>query len=519
MIKSVLSSERKPVQSLRCGVHRGVFYLGTTLPQGQDAVVTSDRNIFVAWNKGRDEIKEIFGLNYRFSFDADLLDGHFSINAVRRWMEGEVGESLASVYKKVLANNKKYIYLPSVEAHEYVALDILSTYFLAIFEAKGRTLMIAEQGSGKTRQGRLYTLQACNTLSSPDITKAAFFRAVESTCCTLIIDDFDSVGEDQKLDIVQHFKTGYKLSGKTLRVAEHTRRIEAFHNFGHVVLNGTLALDTVSADRAISLPLIKYDGKATKKDIVEGDPYWSSLRDACFLSSLTFWQDVKIAYDGAQSRLRGRSFELARPVLTLAHLIDTKLFLRITRWLESRFQEAQLVDLENDWFYLALKKFKDLPNGESIPLSEIVEHVATSVLDTGGGDFVKKKRGIAIYLGRKFSSVPLFRPVYVHGKREIKLPSRRKLEQYLHVKGWDRVGEGGTGRGKRGLASSPKTEDIGKPNTTRPTDDELCWMIQDRGNRYPLTEFAGKFGDAAIQRLKNRQQIIEMPAGYLQVLR
>jgi len=353
----ILSRERSIPSQIKCGIHHNIFYYGTTLMgEGMKpltAVVTSDRQIYVNKGKEEDEIKRDFKLFYRYPFEYEAIDTHVSTNALKEYINGRIPPTLPQLFKRLTELNKKYMYYPREEAHEFVALDIISTFFLPCFEAKGRTFLEAEKGSGKTRQCSIYRLLSFNPVMSADISKSSFYRLLESTCGTLIIDDFDSIGEEQKTGTLQHYKTGYKSGAKSTRTGEASfggkRQQETFRNYGHVVMNNTTGLDDISADRSVFLPIVKYDGELTNKTLDEKNVVWSVTRDDLYLAGLVNWNLVKDSYELVKSDvLKARQLEVSRAVLAIASLVGDDIFNRMESWLAERFEEYSNFDPETD---------------------------------------------------------------------------------------------------------------------------------------------------------------------------
>jgi len=445
-LKTLLSIERKPIQSLKTGFFCDALYFTTISANGKTIVVTSDKQCYVDWGKDEDgnpnnEIKSVFRLPYRYSFEIDVLDSNFSISAVDLWLHGNPKiKTIKELFEIIFNNNQKFMYYPDINAHRYVALDIISTYYMPLFEAKGRTLIVSEKGSGKTRQCILYKLQSLNAIMSSDISKSAFFRIMESTCVTLIIDDFDDIQDEQKRDVLQHYKTGYKQGNKAIRTGEKARKIDAFRNYGHCCMNNTMGLDEISQDRTIQLPILKTDREdVTKNDINEQSPSWKYLRDNLFWSALTYYKDVQQAYTSVQSKLKARQFEISRPVLAIASLIDLKLKEDVEDWLKESFEETSQIDFETDWTFLGVVQFKDKKGGDNIILTDITEEVASKTEDRQSHTYNTKKRGIATFLGKFFKNTPVFKPVTVNGRRHIKLVSTKRFDSYIKMKGWDKV--------------------------------------------------------------------------------
>ena len=276
---------------------------------------------------------------------------------------------------------------------------------------------------------------------SSDITKSNFFRLMESSCGTLIIDDFDSLNDEQKTDVLQHYKTGYKATSKSIRqnTDTKTRKAEGFRNYGHVVMNNTLGIDDVSADRSVYLPIMKVSGDITTRNIEEQNADWESIREGLFSCSLNFWREVKDTYELLTSEVfSGREWEITRAVLTIAELISLELRTRLEAWLKEQFSDHSVFDLESEWDFIAFSWFFSFDEGQDIGLSEMAEHVAqkSGVSMVDDDKYKRKVHGIKVFLGKVFGKTPLIKTKHPKNKAFVSCFSHEKLKQYFEVKKW-----------------------------------------------------------------------------------
>ena len=263
-VQILLSKPKPKYQSLGIGIWNNVFYYGTKIyeeDRGYDAVITSDKKIYVNW-KNDNKIKKDFGLNYRFEFFDDLIDYTWSNKSIHEWLYGQPKiPTFKKIFGKIRLTNKKFMWYHDDRWHDFVSLDIIVSYFNEIFENRGRILIVAEKGSGKTRQSQIYQLFVFNPLMSPDWTKSALFRTIESTKGTPIIDNFDDVNEDLKNDIMCIFKQ-YKKGTKSVRTeGERKRKPVGYDLFCSMVLNNILGLKEVDEDRSNKIQLLKSKNK------------------------------------------------------------------------------------------------------------------------------------------------------------------------------------------------------------------------------------------------------------------
>jgi len=83
-IQEMLKKPKPKFKSLGMGVHNDTFYFGSKIYDENgssfDAIITSDKKIYVNWHfgwksTGINQIRNHFGLNYRWEFFDSILDG------------------------------------------------------------------------------------------------------------------------------------------------------------------------------------------------------------------------------------------------------------------------------------------------------------------------------------------------------------------------------------------------------------------------------------------------------------
>lgn len=453
-MEAQLTGDRPAISQIKTGLHDGLLYFGFVSSEGHTGVITSDKQVFFDFGKADNQIKNVFGLNYRYRFEGDILDSFFSISGIKRFLQGSEIVTLKNCYDRIKDSNQAFMYYDNNTSHKLIALDILKTYFLPIAEAAGRTVFIAERGSGKTRQSMVYKLLGCNSVASADISGPAFFRVMESTCVTLIIDDFDSLNEEQRIAVIQHYRTGYKRVSKAVRVSDQDRRLDAFRNYGHVVLNNTMGLDATSLDRSWQVPLRKSNERFLSKDLHESDPNWKSLRDDLYICALSCWEEVSKHYDSVTSRLRSRDFEKSRLLLALAQAIDPELKEEIERFLIDLKERNPSYDPE-DPFFIAMLELSKMEKGQSKSFKEISDIALANLLNPSSRDYRKEKHGWDVRLGKKLHNFPGLRPKTIQGQPYLEVTDSKAIRGYIESLGGVGSGVVGCGGVEEGWQGSP----------------------------------------------------------------
>ena len=426
-IRSLLLKEKPVSKSLGMGLHNNIFYYGTKVydedGEPHDAIITSDKKIYVNW--GSDNQIKNFGLFYRWPFFEGVLDMQWSNMGISKWLNENCEDiTVEGAYKKILEKNIFYIDYHDQRWHKFVSLDILSTFFTECFGCKGRTLYSQEHGSGKTRQCELYKTMAFNSAMSIDWTESSIFRSIESTKATIIIDNFDDISEETRKAMMTVFRA-YRKS-KTVRTeGERRRQPMAFDLFTSVILNNLIGLDEVSEDRARKPKLLRSKNmEIVNRRIDQKNPEWQHLRDEFYICGLQNWKTVVETYEKMkEDRLVGRNLEVYEDILTLAKVISDELYEEMLGLIQAELEQKSIRELSRDYLYLGMKTILEILERERlaekwIKVNDVVEEVARILWNPESKDFERKKRGIAIYLGKSFKNNTLFKGRMYHGTSE-----------------------------------------------------------------------------------------------------
>jgi len=441
----VLSKEKKENMQLKCGFFDNKLYYGTNVEidgKIENLIVFSDGTPVC----GQQAIK-YHGINYNCDFQEHMLKGHISNKIIKKFLEGSINaptfkEMADSIYRK----NSKYMYYPNDVSHKIVVCDIMATYFLPLFNSFGRTVFVAEAGSGKTRQAELYEAMAFNTFKTSDMTSAVMFRLLESSVVTLIIDDTDNLSKERMEELMQHFKTGYKKGAKAARMGDGSSKgkIETFSNYGHVVINNTIGFDDISMDRSKEIEIIKSNDPNITSIDVEDEPKrnWSDIRDYMFLLAMNRWGDVKDSIKKvSKSKLNGRQLEVCTSVLAVAKLIDESWFNECLVYFEEMFKDRQSNVSDGDWGFELCKQFFLKENYDEIQNKDLAKELLSQEDITSANPQYKKllndrSRFVSKYF-RKMKG--LFKPGRNAKGNFTQLKDKEKFCNWLKTKGWERM--------------------------------------------------------------------------------
>ncbi|MEK7099657.1 MAG: hypothetical protein AAB883_00760, partial [Patescibacteria group bacterium] len=407
-----------------CGILDDQLYFGIAYRHGKtkrDGIVFDDGRFII---DRKDDAGGFAAVNFHPScvFLDDALPHKWQNQAVMQWCEfkGRVLDvSVKELVDRVRDVNRRCVWHVDERVHDLIACDVVATYFLPCFKARGRIFLNADKESGKTAQTQVYATLAFNALMSVNMSPSSMFRSVESTCATLLVDDFDDLQDDERRELVRLLRA-YKCGVPVIRVeGDRTRRPQAFDTFGSVVINNIGGLDPVTESRCITIRMQRCEASNfVPERIRTDDPQWAKVRSDARVCAFQHWREVRETYDAInEPLLSNRALELSASVLSIARLAGC--YDAVRGYLVETFEQAQAVDYSGDVGYQVLRWLQSDPKVSWVGLGGLVssevmvgdfsEAVAKKLLGIDGElesdrlrELVRKKRdSVARIAGRK----------------------------------------------------------------------------------------------------------------------
>jgi len=451
-----LDKERKPVMCLGQGYHKNQLYYGSTIENPNrevlDCVVTSNRDIYVDETKfGKSDnktsinhIREDFGLNYRFRFFEEVLDFTWSRASIKKYLMKNYEVDIKQIFEKLVDINSKFMVYENPTTHKFIALDIMKTFWYQLFPANGRTFFNADKDSGKTNQLMIYKAFSFNPTASPDFSGASIYRIIESTCATILFDDFDELPDKQKSAVIRHIRVNYK-KFKTLRAdGGRSFKPQAYNSFSHLIFNNVLGLgnDFITLSRVITIKLLQ-SPDARELQFNADSKEWQPLRDDLYCMGLQYFKEVMDNYHKIKvPELKTRNLEIFKPILAIAKIISDDLYDEVLQWYIQLKKDESIRDVSEDWEYLMLKQlwelFKDDDKTRKITSSQITKLVSDVLNydDLSGKEKNRKIRNLGINLGKKLSGYVIFKKTRIDGYPNYEI-NRDGLKRIIKKQGFE----------------------------------------------------------------------------------
>ena len=440
-----LFGEPKPIfQSLGCGVHNGIRYIGTIVyDDGKqfNAIITNEPRYYVGT-----EIKNLFDLNYKFDFDGEILEQSISNDIILKYLRGEFDKfdklNIKEIFTKIRDKNAELMDYHDDRINDVIACDIISDHHLPVFDSKGLSYWKADRDSGKTKQLEVYAQLTFNPLQVGNVSPASLFRIVASTKATPLVDNLDNLSEEYSKAINQYMQLCYKRGGKYSRVEDvgKSRRSRTYDVFSSFKFNNIIGIDETTLSRCNEFPLLKTTSEKGKLKVNPKDAFWSEIRNQLYISGLKDYNLVKESYENLKVDLNNRDLEISAPILAVAKLVDNETYNRVLSYFKDVLRQRKIRDIAEKWDYLLLKLLIQKINDEPkwIKAKDLSNEIADELLNKESKDYEKKKHSISIYLGKFIRSIPLWKSNgrLVNGITEY-LFKKEDVEKVIRLKEYD----------------------------------------------------------------------------------
>jgi len=295
--------------------------LGIVTENGQFQLITSNRNRHA-------NPEQLSGILEFAPKPYSVLAGRWPDRNIEEFLDGGKTPSFSDVLALITKELDVAMEFPRKELRSLIAIWILGTYFLAIFLAFPRLSTIAEKESGKSKLLTILGATAFNALLMLNPTPAVLFRLVQAQRATLLLDEMEGLGNDDRKEVLSIINSGYKAGGIVHRVeGQSNREVRPFSVYAPLALAGIKGINATTEDRCIPINLQR--GTDRNRINAEVDPASSSfarIRSGCYRLLLTRHDDVRNAYLNVilPEWLNARARELWKPLLALAELADAE---------------------------------------------------------------------------------------------------------------------------------------------------------------------------------------------------
>jgi len=264
-------------------------------------------------------------------------------NSVHSFLQGEAEVEPIALFEKIQSLFSKYLDYPDPLYHDFISLWCIGTYFFMGFESYPYVYLSGTKRTGKTRTIEIASPICFNSIMSASMTDAAMYRSTENDRCTIFHDEAAKYSRKNKADLSERleiFNSGYKRSGSVRRCVGDDNIPTDFSTYSPKLLASIEGLEQTSADRTITLHLLRAKGEVPKFSHRRLEHTFQEIRNGLYVLALQYHKELSEIYSGLEmvKGLKDREDELWSPIFTISEFIDGY---RLTR--DPSIDEADLL--------------------------------------------------------------------------------------------------------------------------------------------------------------------------------
>ncbi len=235
-----------------------------------------------------------------------------------------------NVVEKIRQHLIKYIYLENDAEYTLMAVVVLLSYVVSLFNRIPYFWFRAEKGSGKTTLMSVLKPLVYNPFFVSNMTASTLFRIVHEKSPTLFLDEVEALATRSLSNnpFVQILNSGYQKDGSVTRT--HGNKVSTFKTFSLKILAGINKIAETVEDRCIRVSLVKptdasaitpYTGIITEDLIVLQNTIHSSIWKKTNILSAYLKNPQSLEIDKS---ITLREYDKWMPVLALAKVFSTE---------------------------------------------------------------------------------------------------------------------------------------------------------------------------------------------------
>lgn len=298
------------------------LYFGVVLPAKMSEQISP---VFCFVNSNREYFpateEELNNRNLKLQLPSVWLD-RWSIDGVKNFVNGYT-VTTEDMFKSLCKTITEYLDFPDEREVKMIALWIMGTYLISIWETYPYITISGVKRVGKSKTLTFLSLTAFNALLSVDISVPVLYRLIQSLKATILFDEAEALSSsDRKTDLRNILYNGYKRGAYVFRAGKTAgERIipESFMTFSAKAIVTFTGVEDVLAERSLPIVMLRTTKKVGDVEIRESDPIWQKLRDDLYAWALSNFNIVKDYYDSIEvPEISQRHRELWNPILALA---------------------------------------------------------------------------------------------------------------------------------------------------------------------------------------------------------
>ena len=332
------------------------------------AILTSDRKLLEPTSETEN--------NYKIRYIAipTDLDLRIQLNAIEGFIKNKnLSVSGEEIFNFIKQTYEKFLFFQNSLWYEVHALWDIGTYFFQLFHSYPLLDLSGLASTGKSKimnVSRMFTLNPTQIMINPS--EASLFRLTHSNRPTKYIDECEKLfqfigGTWQSSPVVELINGSYSKGSSVPRLEKigNVYRLVNFGCYSPTMLGSIAGLRGATETRAITHITTKAPdndkrGEIEVEDFIN-DPEYKKIRSNLYIFALENWRLVEETYKNLKlDNLKKRDFQLWKPLLSIAKVINEELFQRVLIFAE-KISEQKKQDFipEGSIDYRILDKVKE----------------------------------------------------------------------------------------------------------------------------------------------------------------
>lgn len=227
--------------------------------------------------------------------------------------------AIQTVFEETLNVLNRFLDMQADDA-AIVSLWILASYLFPLWPACGYLRISGGPACGKSRLAEVINRLAFNAVHTANATPAALFDLVNSARAVVILDEAEQLNKRQELRLL--LNSGYRAGASAIRNSRTKGEARIYSTYSPKVICAITEPEPVLASRCLSIRMDATGDKAKAAlELTDASWDWAGTVSRLYMTALCRWKDV-LAVQLPELPLNNRLAEVARPVLTLARIVD-----------------------------------------------------------------------------------------------------------------------------------------------------------------------------------------------------
>jgi hypothetical protein len=299
------------------------------------AVITSNRELIEPNGETENKFK------IKYIAIPNELELRIDLETISKYLKGEnenlSGEEILNQIKK--EGYEKFLFFHNPLWYDVHSLWDMATYFFQLFNTFPILELRGVSGSAKSKTmnvSRLFTLNPTQIMVNPS--EASLFRVTHSKRPTKYIDEAEKLfmfigGNWQSSPIVELINGSYTKGSSVPRLEKQGNdfRVVYYQCYSPTMIGSIRGLRDATETRAITHIMTKALDKDKRGELEVEDfiteSLYQDIRNKLYLFALGNWEKVEQIYKELKiENLKKRDFQLWKPILTIAKIINEDLF-------------------------------------------------------------------------------------------------------------------------------------------------------------------------------------------------